>query len=52
MINLHGHYRYFGTYLLLVIALISTLLFAGCDALSGDDEADDADTLYIYSWGD
>mgnify|MGYP002522051048 FL=1 len=40
-------------YLLLVSAMLCTLLFAGCDALSEDDEESEGeDTLYIYSWGD
>jgi len=40
--------------LLGVLLLFSTLLLAsGCDMFAGnDEEADDADTLYLYNWGD
>lgn len=51
MTNMTKFYKW--KYLVLVVAMLSTLLFAGCDALSEDsEESEGEDTLYIYSWGD
>lgn len=38
-------------YFALLIMLLSSLIFSGCDMLA-EEQDDDEDTLYIYSWGD